>query len=415
MRAVELDVERGRRTRRWLVGPLTAIRRRCDGPGRLRVTGRLAFRPWMRSCAYAGSRRYQVIDRAALDEILDEALVAHVGGRRAAARWCCPSPAPGTVTILSPRVHRSRSLRLAAGTARLCHRDPPGRARTSRARCSRARCTTAAPSSSADAEVLHGEAKQEALARLSDHLMPGRAEEVRCNSARRWPRRSCSASARAGSVKVSDGPADDPTTARTRTCGRASCRCGLGPVYRSRPGTYPWASRHRCSAGRMRPWSWSMTRAPQPSQQITGHPTDPRVRIERIGQHRYKATNRRGGVVTLGSGADPTSRRWSCCSPHRRVQRHGRRHDHRQAGYAEVFRRALRGAQGPRRHGNRLADLRCLRDHLPRGGGRRPRAGELPRAIGQSRDRLCSVGRTVAVGTPVEYGEGSVGGWADDD
>ena len=31
--------------------------------------------------------------------------------------------------------------------------------------------------------------------------------------------------------------------------------------------------------------------------------------------------------------------------------------------------------------------------------------GVLPRAIAQTRDRLCTVGRTVAIGEPIEYVE----------
>ena len=68
-----------------------------------------------------------------------------------------------------------------------------------------------------DAEVLHGEAKQEALARLSDHLMPGRAEEVRGNS-----RKEVAATLVLRvpldrvSVKVSADPADDPDDGESR-------------------------------------------------------------------------------------------------------------------------------------------------------------------------------------------------------
>lgn len=141
------------------------------------------------------------------------------------------------------------------------------------------------------------------------------------------------------------------------------------------------------------------------------------VRIERIGQHRYKATNRRGGVVTLGSGSDPDFTPVELllaaiagCSAVDVDMITGKR------AMPEVFRVLSEGLKVRDDDGNRLADLKVTFEiTFPEGeDGDRARA-MLPRAIGQSRDRLCSVGRTVKLGTPVEYGEGSVGDWPDDD
>lgn len=67
------------------------------------------------------------------------------------------------------------------------------------------------------AEVLEGEAKERALEVLSDHLMPGRSAEVRGNA-----RKELAATLVLRvpldrfSVKVSDGPADDPDDGESR-------------------------------------------------------------------------------------------------------------------------------------------------------------------------------------------------------
>jgi uncharacterized OsmC-like protein len=54
--------------------------------------------------------------------------------------------------------------------------------------------------------------------------------------------------------------------------------------------------------------------------------------------------------------------------------------------------------------GNRLTELRLVFDVRFPDGTDGDRAREvLPRALAQTRDRLCTVGRTVAVGAPVEY------------
>ena len=150
---------------------------------------------------------------------------------------------------------------------------------------------------------------------------------------------------------------------------------------------------------------------------MTQHPDAREVRIERIGQHRYKATNRRGGVVPLGSGADPDFTPVELllaaiagCSAVDVDMITGKRVT------PEVFRVLSEGLKVRDEDGNRLADLKVTFEvSFPAGeDGDRARA-MVPRAIGQSRDRLCSVGRTVKLGTPVEYAEGAVGDWTDDD
>lgn len=141
--------------------------------------------------------------------------------------------------------------------------------------------------------------------------------------------------------------------------------------------------------------------------------TDPdarQVQVERIGERRYRATNRRGGVVTLGSGDDPDFTPVELllaaiagCSAVDVDLITGKRVT------PEVFAVLSEGRKVRDDDGNRLTDLTVTFEiTFPEGpDGDRARM-MLPRAIAQSRDRLCSVGRTVQLGTPVEYVEGPV-------
>jgi len=159
----------------------------------------------------------QVIDRAVLDEILDEALVAHVGvvraGRPVVLPFACARD--GDHLILHGSTGAG-AFRLAAGQpvcVTVTHLDGLVFARSLFESSMHYRSAVIF----GDAEVLHGEAKQEALARLSDHLMPGRAEEVRGNS-----RKEVAATLVLRvpldrvSVKVSADPADDPDDGESR-------------------------------------------------------------------------------------------------------------------------------------------------------------------------------------------------------
>ncbi|MFN8191831.1 MAG: pyridoxamine 5'-phosphate oxidase family protein [Nocardioidaceae bacterium] len=159
----------------------------------------------------------QVIDRAVLDEILDEALVAHVGvvraGRPVVLPFACARD--GDHLILHGSTGAG-AFRLAAGQpvcVTVTHLDGLVFARSLFESSMHYRSAVIF----GDAEVLHGEAKQEALARLSDHLMPGRADEVRSNS-----RKEVAATLVLRvpldrvSIKVSDGPADDPDDGESR-------------------------------------------------------------------------------------------------------------------------------------------------------------------------------------------------------
>lgn len=129
------------------------------------------------------------------------------------------------------------------------------------------------------------------------------------------------------------------------------------------------------------------------------------IDLSRIGEGRYKATNARGGVLPIGSGADPdftpvelllaalagcsaidvdliTGKRAAAVSFDVRATGHKVRDD----------------------GGNHLTDLRVTFDvRFPEGAEGDAAREVLPRSLEQTRDRLCTVGRTVALGEPVVY------------
>ncbi len=139
---------------------------------------------------------------------------------------------------------------------------------------------------------------------------------------------------------------------------------------------------------------------------------DPRRAIElrRIGAGRYKATNRRGGVLPIGSGGDPDFTPVELllaaiagCSAIDVDLITGKRAD------AVSLQVRAEGVKVRDEQGNRLTDLRVIFDvRFPEGDdGDRARA-VLPRALAQTRDRLCTVGRTVVAGEAIDYVEGDL-------
>lgn len=142
----------------------------------------------------------------------------------------------------------------------------------------------------------------------------------------------------------------------------------------------------------------------------TGETTDEQRRaidLTKIGAGRYKATNSRGGVVAVGSGDDPDFTPVELllaaiagCSGIDVDLITGKRAE------ATSYDVHAEGVKVRDEHGNRLVDLRLTFDIRFPEGEAGDRAREvLPRAIAQSRDRLCTVGRTVQVGGPIEYVE----------
>jgi putative redox protein len=129
------------------------------------------------------------------------------------------------------------------------------------------------------------------------------------------------------------------------------------------------------------------------------------IDLTRIGAERYKATNERGGVLPIGSGGDPDFTPVELllaaiagCSAIDVDLITGKR------AQPESFAVRTEGTKVRDEQGNHLVGLRVTFDvSFPEGeAGDRAREA-LPRAVRQSRDRLCTVGRTVAVGAPIEY------------
>ena len=132
------------------------------------------------------------------------------------------------------------------------------------------------------------------------------------------------------------------------------------------------------------------------------------IALTKIGEGRYKATNARGGVLPVGSGDDPDFTPVELllaavagCSAIDVDLITGKR------AAATSFDVHAEGTKVRDEQGNRLTDLRIVFEVRFPEGEDGDRAREvLPRSIAQSRDRLCTVGRTVQVGAPIEYVEG---------
>lgn len=132
-----------------------------------------------------------------------------------------------------------------------------------------------------------------------------------------------------------------------------------------------------------------------------------RIDLTKIGEGRYKATNARGGVLPIGSGGDPDFTPVELllaaiagCSGIDVDLITGKRAE------ATGFDLVAEGDKVRDEEGNHLVNLRLTFEvRFPEGeAGDRAREA-LPRAIAQSRDRLCTVGRTVQLGAPIEYVE----------
>ena len=129
------------------------------------------------------------------------------------------------------------------------------------------------------------------------------------------------------------------------------------------------------------------------------------VELTKIGTGRYKAANRRGGVLPIGSGSDPDFTpvelllaALAGCSAIDVDLITGKRAD---ALSLDV---RAEGTKVRDARGNRLVDLRVTFAVTFPDDEAGDRAREvLPRAMAQSRDRLCTVGRTVVSGEPIDY------------
>jgi putative redox protein len=131
------------------------------------------------------------------------------------------------------------------------------------------------------------------------------------------------------------------------------------------------------------------------------------VDLVKMGEGRFKATNARGGVLPIGSGDDPDFTpvelllaALAGCSAIDVDLITGKR------ASATTFEVAAEGDKVRDENGNHLVNLRLTFEVRFPESEDGDRAREvLSRSIAQSRDRLCAVGRTVQLGTPIEYVE----------
>ncbi|VXB18177.1 OsmC family protein [Nocardioides sp. AX2bis] len=129
------------------------------------------------------------------------------------------------------------------------------------------------------------------------------------------------------------------------------------------------------------------------------------VELRKIGAGRYLASNGRGGVLPVGRGSDPDFTPVELllaaiagCSAVDIELVTGKRVD------PDHVHLAVEGHKTRDDDGNHLTGIRVSVDvGFPEGpDGDRARS-MLPRAVEQTRDRLCTVSRTVQLATPVAY------------
>jgi putative redox protein len=127
--------------------------------------------------------------------------------------------------------------------------------------------------------------------------------------------------------------------------------------------------------------------------------------LTRIGEGRYKAVNVRGGVLPIGSGDDPDFTPVELllaalvgCTAIDVDLITGKR------ATAEAFGMRVEGHKVRDEGGSHLVDLEVTVSIRFPDGEDGDRAREvLPRAVQQTGDRLCTVGRTLQLGTTIDY------------
>lgn len=134
------------------------------------------------------------------------------------------------------------------------------------------------------------------------------------------------------------------------------------------------------------------------------------VDLQKVGEHRFKAVNARGGVLTLGHGDDPDFTpvelllaALAGCSALDVDFITGKR-----APFATFAARA-EGEKVRDAGGNHLVGLTVTFDvTFPDGAAGDAAREVLESAIQRSQDRLCTVGRTIALGDDVRYTTGTI-------
>jgi uncharacterized OsmC-like protein len=133
--------------------------------------------------------------------------------------------------------------------------------------------------------------------------------------------------------------------------------------------------------------------------------TERSVQIERIGLHKFRATNVRGGTLDFGDGGDaefsPVDLLLTAiagCTALDVEYIAGKRAE------PVAFRTPVRADKiRDESGGNRLVNIELRFEvEFPEGAGGDAAREILPSAIQRSHDRLCTVSRTVELGTPVD-------------
>jgi len=129
------------------------------------------------------------------------------------------------------------------------------------------------------------------------------------------------------------------------------------------------------------------------------------IELVKIGTDRFKAVNRRGGQLPIGAGGDdpdftPVELLLAGLAGCSAIDVDMIT---RKRAAATSFSVRATGDKIRDEHGNRLVNLTITFDvEFPEGQEGDEARRVLPGAMAKSRDRLCTVSRTVAVGTPVE-------------
>jgi putative redox protein len=134
------------------------------------------------------------------------------------------------------------------------------------------------------------------------------------------------------------------------------------------------------------------------------------IDLEKVGEHRYKAVNDRGGVLTLGHGDDPDFTPVELLLA--ALAGCGALDVDFIAGKRAPFETFAARAEGHKVRdtgGNHMVGLTVTFDiTFPEGEAGDAARDVLESAVQRSQDRLCTVGRTVALGDDVRYRTGTV-------
>ena len=136
------------------------------------------------------------------------------------------------------------------------------------------------------------------------------------------------------------------------------------------------------------------------------------VSLEKVGEHRFKATNARGGIVPVGHGDDPDFTPVELlltalvgCGALDLDFITGKR------APFETFAAEASGHKIRDTDGNHVVELKVTFDvTCPEGDGGDAAREILPSAVQRIQDRLCTVGRTVTLGEKVSYSLGECTG-----